>query len=130
MNAPCANESELAGYMREVDRTERVIDAIKLRANELLASDYPIDASMVLEALSEDPQDMAIAIEKHAPFCESSNPQLRALHLEEVGRQVMGAIDSYRRLLATRKAADEINNAACVKCYDAGCPSCDPADEH
>lgn len=124
MNAPCANESALAGYMREVDRTELVIDAIKRRANELLASDYPIDASMVLEALSEEPQDMAIAIEKHAPFCDSQNPQLRAWHLEEVGRQVMGAIDSYRRLLATRKAADEINNASCRHCLDDGCHEC------
>jgi hypothetical protein len=122
----CANTAALETYLRNLGKDERRLDAISARSAHLMATDCsPSRTGMVLEAAHEMSETVAdrIAIEL-GHIANKRCATDKASHYEMIGRLFAGFLENYCAKEAGRIAEDEINNAACVKCFDAGCRHC------
>ena len=122
----CANESALRVYLRTIGQEESRINAIEERTNSLLMTDCSDSKTdMVLEALAEVSEGVADCIAIHiASIGNKRCAGERAGHYEAIGRMVAGAVASYCETEAKRIAENEINDASCQHCFDAGCCKC------
>lgn len=123
----CANTSYLRQHMRTVDDEIRRLDAIDRRTSALMDTDYSIQ-EIVGDVF---PEFNAAAIDGIALLMCSINAEIRDHRPAvadrvriQLSRLIEGMTDNYRAKLAKAKAEDEINNASCQRCFDAGCRFC------
>lgn len=123
----CANTSYLRQHLRTVDDEIRRLDAIDKRTSELMSADYSIP-EIVGDVF---PEFSAAAIEDIGVLMCNINAEIKAQRPAvadrlrvQLSRLIEGMADNYRAKLAKAKAEDEINNASCQRCFDAGCLAC------
>jgi len=127
----CANESALNIYMRTVGQEERRLTSIENRAADLLLSECsPSRTDLVRCALDSLSAAVADAIAIHVGHIEHKRcASEKAHHYQMIGRLIAGSIDNYCATASFKQAEDEINAAVCKRCFDTGCPKCDPAED-
>lgn len=123
----CANTSYLRQHMRTVDDEIRRLDAIDRRTSALMETDYAIP-EIVGDVF---PEFSAAAIEAIGVLMRNINAEIAANRPDvadrlrvQLSRLIEDMTDNYRAKLAKTKAEDEINNASCQRCFDAGCRFC------
>jgi hypothetical protein len=123
----CANTQYLSAYMRTVDQEERRINAIENRAAHLMMTDCnDSKTDMVLEALAWANEATADCIAIHIGHISHKRCAVeKSRHYEQIGRLVAGMIAGYCAKEAQRIAENEINEASCPHCFDAGCRRCE-----
>ena len=127
----CANTSALNAYLRTVDEEERRLDAIEARASHYLATDCSDSrTAMVLEAMHEADETTAELIADYMGSISDTNSEMEKMHdYAIIGRLLAAMISGYCAYQAKRIAENDINNAACQKCFDAGCKFCRENEE-
>ncbi|MFV5212727.1 hypothetical protein ACLIIZ_03230 [Azonexus caeni] len=123
----CANTSYLRKHMRAIDDAERRRDEIDRRTSALMETDYSIP-EIVGDVF---PEFNAAAIEAIGVLMCNINAEIEAQRPAvadrlrvQLSRLIEGMTDNYRAKLAKAKAEEEINNAICQRCFDAGCLAC------
>lgn len=123
----CANTSYLRQHMRTVDDEIRRLDAIDRRTSALIDTDYSIQ-EIVGDVF---PEFNAATIDAISVLMCNINAEIKAQRPAvadrlrvQLSRLIEDMTDNYRAKLAKAKAEEEINNASCQRCFDAGCRFC------
>jgi len=124
----CANTSALNAYLKQMDRADRIEQAIVMRTQQILdQGGYCSDRDSIAEAVAESMygNNAEVLINALLRCMGDKITDKNALSLSMV---VSGAVKAYWYAAARKQAEDEINAASCTICFDAGCPTCDPAE--
>jgi len=123
----CANESALRVHLRTIEQEERRLDAIDQRTSALMDTDYSIPeivGDLFPEFNSAAVDGIALLMCSINAEIKANRPAVADRVRVQLSRLIEGMTDNYRAKLARKKAEEEINNASCQRCFDAGCRFC------
>ncbi len=113
----CSVSESLRIYFDEEANFGKRDEAIKEKIKELLSDEFnPLQTDNWIIGLAES--DATLLLMVRDALVEEDPIKASTLFLS--------AVTKYWKHIARQSAEREIDSAYCQKCYDTGCPSCDP----